>query len=445
MNRRLLILMIVALAFPSFAFAQNLPADPPVSDADIKALANKLRALSLAQNPQVQKQIEEWLRNGGQLPNNLPPFPPIDREPPMMPQNRRPAPRVQRDAQPRDFDPEMLPPINREPPLLPPNRRPPRDNEPGEIPPINREPPQLPRIPRDAQPRDINPGQMPPFPNAFDPFNNPLQNRKFDGFEDKNLIGGKNTDINGFVKFWEKNFGPLDQTPELKNALLDLMKNEEGEDFGKGFFDDLDGKGAAGDEFKGFGDWFDGNFGGGDWKLPDLGLKDWFPKNKPGIARQGDGGGWGGFKLGDWSIGSGGGGGAGTWLPVILFIAILVVALVAWRFWPGGESKERGISLAVQRLGAWPVDPRTIANRDDLVRAFEYLSVLLCGSAAKVWNHHTIAAALRAKLPESESYADELSHLYELAKYTSVGEPLPATALADARRCLCQLAGVAPA
>jgi len=392
MNRRLLILMLWALAFPSIAFAQNPPADPPVSDADIKALANKLRALSLAQNPQVQKQIEEWLRNGGQLPNN--PQPP------------------------------QFPPLNREPPQVAP-----------------------PRIQRDAQPRDIDPALKPPFRNEFDPFNNPLQNRKFDDFEGKNPFGDKNTDVNGFVKFWEKNFGPLEQTPELKNALLDLMKNAEGEDFGKDFFDDLDGKGGAGEEFKGFGDWFDGNFGGGDWKLPDLGLKDWFPKNNnAGAARRGgDRGGWGGFRLGDWSIGSSGGGAAGTWLPVILFVAILVVALIAWRFWPGGESKERSVASAVQRLGAWPVDPRTIANREDLVRAFEYLSVLLCGSAAKVWNHHTIAAALRAKLPESEAYADELAHLYELAKYTSVGEPLPATALADARRCLCQLAGVTPA
>ena len=406
MIRRLLALLTMAILFaaPAFAVVQNpAPADPPVSDADIKALAAKLRALALAQNPQVQKQIQDWLQNGGQMPNDLqqpapPQFPPINPNPPQMPENREPR-----------FFPDKMP-------------RP---------------------QPRPQLPGNNNPGQMPQLPKDFDPFNNPLQNEQ----PNPNALGGRNTDINGFVKFWEKNFGPLDQTPELKNALLDLMKNAEGEDFGKDFFNDLDGKGGAGDEFKGFGDWFDGHFGGGDWKLPELGLKDWFPKNdNAGGGRRGDGGGWGGFNLGDWSIGSfGGGDGAGTWLPVILFVAILVVALIAWRFWPGGESKERSVASAVQRLGSWPVDPRTIANREDLVRAFEYLSVLLCGSAAKVWNHHTIAAALRAKLPESEAYADELAHLYELAKYTSVGEPLPATALADARRCLCQLAGVTPA
>ena len=400
MIRHLLALLTMAILFaaPAFAVVQNpAPADPPVSDADIKALATKLRALALAQNPQVQKQIQDWLQNGGQMPNDLPqqapPFPPINREPPQMPPNR---------GEPRFFPDKMPRPQLR--PQLPGNR---------------------------------DPGQMPQLPQNFDPFNNPLPN--------PNAFGGKNTDINGFVQFWEKNFGPLDQTPELKNALLDLMNSAEGQDFSKDLFDGMDGKGGAGDDFKGFGDWFDGNFGGGDWKLPDLGMKDWFPKNNGGGGNDGGGGGWGGFKLGDWSIGSAGEGGAGTWLPVILFVAILVVALIAWRFWPGGESKERSVASAVQRLGAWPVDPRTIADRESLVRAFEYLSVLLCGNAARVWNHHTIAAALRAKVPESEAYADELAHLYELARYTSVGEPLPVTALADARRCLCQLAGVTPA
>ncbi|MBL8865538.1 MAG: hypothetical protein JNK93_08245 [Planctomycetia bacterium] len=97
---------------------------------------------------------------------------------------------------------------------------------------------------------------------------------------------------------------------------------------------------------------------------------------------------------------------------------------------------------AVRSLGRWPVDPRTIASREELVRAFEYLSILLCGDAARVWNHLTIARALRRQIPASDLVADELAKLYELARYTPANEAMSPASLADARRCLCHLAGV---
>jgi hypothetical protein len=61
-----------------------------------------------------------------------------------------------------------------------------------------------------------------------------------------------------------------------------------------------------------------------------------------------------------------------------------------------------------------------------------------------VWNHRTIASALRAKFPSAQLIADELATLYELARYTPPGEALSPTSLADARRGLTQLSGARP-
>ena len=69
------------------------------------------------------------------------------------------------------------------------------------------------------------------------------------------------------------------------------------------------------------------------------------------------------------------------------------------RLWPRLVGTRSGDPRLLAGLGPWPVDPRTIADRAALVRAFEYLSVLRCGTGAKVWNHVTIAAELRRLYP----------------------------------------------
>ena len=121
-------------------------------------------------------------------------------------------------------------------------------------------------------------------------------------------------------------------------------------------------------------------------------------------------------------------------------------ALVLWRFWPYLSGK-LGVGAGVPRplpgLGPWPVDPREIADRDALVRAFEYLSVLVCGAGAKAWNHVTIAAALgRAVGDAGTAAAEPLARLYAVARYTPADEPLTAGDLAEARLHLSRLAGV---
>jgi hypothetical protein len=88
------------------------------------------------------------------------------------------------------------------------------------------------------------------------------------------------------------------------------------------------------------------------------------------------------------------------------------------------------------------VDPRAIADREALVRAFEYLSVRSCGDGAKVLNHVALAAALRAGGGPAGDAAEPLARLYAVARYTPADEPLPESALAEARNYLCRLAGV---
>src|SRR5262249_17453220 len=72
-----------------------------------------------------------------------------------------------------------------------------------------------------------------------------------------------------------------------------------------------------------------------------------------------------------------------------------------------------------------------------------YLSLLRCGYPARVWNHLTIASQLGGKTDDRRQAARQLAALYEQARYAPEDEPLPAEALAAARRDLCFLAGVA--
>jgi hypothetical protein len=94
-------------------------------------------------------------------------------------------------------------------------------------------------------------------------------------------------------------------------------------------------------------------------------------------------------------------------------------------------------------LGPWPVQPAAVGTRGELVRAFEYLSLLHFGPVARNWNHRTIAEKLGGTDEERRRAAGDLAQWYELARYAPVEEPLTNEALTAARRDLCFLAGVA--
>jgi hypothetical protein len=162
--------------------------------------------------------------------------------------------------------------------------------------------------------------------------------------------------------------------------------------------------------------------------------------------RESTGGDWssGGSSGRNFSTGGGGFGFAGlegSWLPVVLLAAVLLGGLIWWRFWYLRDPERAGWELP-EGLGAWPVDPRHIATREDLVRAFEYLSVLICGMEARTWTHGTIAQALASLAFSHGETAQLLARLYELARYAPLDEPLTRDELAEARDIVCQLAGV---
>jgi hypothetical protein len=107
------------------------------------------------------------------------------------------------------------------------------------------------------------------------------------------------------------------------------------------------------------------------------------------------------------------------------------------------------------KLGPWPVQPTAVRTREELIRAFEYLSLLRLGPAARHWHHLAIGSALGRlstdalatsgpgrMSAEHRRAAAQLTSFYERARYAPYGEPLPESALAAARRNLCLLAGV---
>jgi hypothetical protein len=236
--------------------------------------------------------------------------------------------------------------------------------------------------------------------------------------------------------WWEKNVGKLDDTPAVRDLLLEMFtgKSVSGA-YGGSLGELLDG--PAGE---GFGKLAD-RLGESGWKLPDLGIgKGWGGGDRSGFTPPEA------PSSGSSSFGFGGvGGGAGSWLPVVAFLVVAAVGLVLWWLWPKLTAKRADGPRPLPGLGPWPVDPRAIADREALVKAFEYLSVLLCGAGARVWNHVTIAAALERAVPHAEALADPLARLYAVARYTPADEPLPPAAIAEAREYLCELAGVSAA
>jgi hypothetical protein len=356
-------------------------------------------------------------------------FPPVEKLPPLGTEQAGPQPRL--GSAPR-------PPVSATD----------RPNATDRIRPNNPEPPEL------AGP-DLIPGSRgrpdPSGPNVKlrapeSPGRGPANPLDLNGLTSPDTEAGrKQRAFQIASSMWEKNFGPLEETPAVRRAIIDLingtadMKGPDGKNFWESLAQDAgDGSSLA--------EWLKGG-PGGDWKMPSMDF------GSTRLGRWWSGTGNVGGSSSGWSAPSSSGssgsgfrslgipGLEGTWLPVVLLGAVLIGVLVWWRFWYLRDPALAAEDLP-EGLGPWPVDPNAINSREDVVKAFEYLSVLICGMEARTWTHGTIAEALTALARTHGGTALMLARLYELARYAPLDEPLTPDELAEARRLVCGLAGV---
>lgn len=144
--------------------------------------------------------------------------------------------------------------------------------------------------------------------------------------------------------------------------------------------------------------------------------------------------------LGTPSLPSGGDASALLWLAVGGVLLLLLVKL--FRSYRPGLADQLGQRLWARR---WTVTPDAVRTREDLIQAFEHLSLSRFGIESQSWNHREIAAGLADNAADRRSDADLLADLYEQARYAPADEPLSDHDLANARRALHHLAGASSA
>jgi len=373
-------------------------------------LAERFRDYEALKDPKQREALEELVRLFGAQPEGMVPpgvggnIPAQPNQPPSIPPMTPPGMR----PGPGDISPPIpLPPMQ-------------GDRNPDRTEGMNRPMPGM----RPNQPIDMEGG----MPDRFTP-PRPPGNSGVTG----ETLEQRQRQFQAVAGWWENNVGPMSETPALRQLMLEMFTGQSGSGTDTGSLGELL-EGPAGEGFGKIAD----RFGGSRVKLPDLGIgkslgsdSSFTPPSTPSGSSFG---GLGGVN-----------GGTGSWLPVVVLLVVAGLALVLWWLWPKLMTQGEPGPRPLPGLGPWPVDPRHIADREALVKAFEYLSVLVCGGGARTWNHFTIAAALERAAPHAEALAEPLARLYEVARYTPANEPLPPGAIVEAREYLCELAGVSAA
>jgi hypothetical protein len=238
---------------------------------------------------------------------------------------------------------------------------------------------------------------------------------------------------NEWIKWMEKNFG---DSPAAEDAVKDLVNSLQKGDM-KGMFDDIPELKNGG--WKDVADW--GKSNGMDLskvKPPDINT------GKGGSSWNSGGGGgssWGSGGGGGGSMGGGGGVGLGGGGPALIVIAgiagALFLALLLFRRWKFDQARR----MAQGAGGPGGIDFDAIRTREELVQAFDHVSLDQIGEEARSWNHRVIADQFAEVKPAQAAPATELAGLYERARYAPLDEDLTAGDFADARRDLRAIAG----
>ncbi|MGE3805523.1 MAG: hypothetical protein AB7K24_12680 [Gemmataceae bacterium] len=131
----------------------------------------------------------------------------------------------------------------------------------------------------------------------------------------------------------------------------------------------------------------------------------------------------------------------GVGVTLLGVLVVLTLGLALWRLLALYRPHANHARAEKRYLGKWPVRPDDIRDGQDLILAFEHLSLCRLGVEVRTWNHREIAAALGCTDPEENRLAQLLADLYEQARYAPAGEPIPEEVLPSARRALASLAG----
>ncbi len=140
---------------------------------------------------------------------------------------------------------------------------------------------------------------------------------------------------------------------------------------------------------------------------------------------------------GGWNFGGGGGG--GSWTPLLILLVLGVGGFLFYLYY--ARHKKPAEEAPIETARVWPVDPLQVNSREDVVKAFEFLSISKCGEEAVNWHHLQIADQLGAKEPDHKEAADRLARLYEKARYAPANELFDDMDIAEARARFSQLAG----
>ncbi len=208
--------------------------------------------------------------------------------------------------------------------------------------------------------------------------------------------------VGAVAGWWEKNVGPLSETSAVRDVMTDFVKAATPAS-GKGPLADLFGPGDASDAAE-----------AGGFRLSDLKSLN-----------------WAGTPAADLGVPAGGADFAGGGSLLLPLVAAAALGL-GWYFWR--KTPARRVRRAARAgLGPWPVDPRRLSTREELIRAFEYLSLKTLGPAAAHAHHVALTAGLRDRHPAAPDAADELGALYAVARYAPAADPFPADGLPAAR------------
>ena len=253
--------------------------------------------------------------------------------------------------------------------------------------------------------------------------------------------GGSAAD-NEFVKMAQKAFG---NSTAGQSAVKDLIKS-------------LEQSGGTNSKFGKFSDPANSKFGKfGDLKGPkmsefksttsiDIKNSGLTPPKFSGTGTGGGsfngGGGTGGLGSvgGVGGVGSIGTGGLSALVVIAAIAAAIFLAILFLRKWQ--LKRETRGEVVVSHVST--LDFSNIHTREQLVDAFDTVSLNECGEQAIAWNHRVIASQISVAHPKKAEPAGQVSNLYEKARYAPPDEDLVPSDYADARRGLSVIAGVSP-